>query len=115
LIISEVVQQAMIANDNSIVNAFLLVITLVGLDVLISLLKQRSKTLAKLVDSVPLVLVENGKLLEDRMNKERVEEDDILSKARELQGLERLDQIKYAILERSGGITIIPAEQSKKS
>jgi uncharacterized membrane protein YcaP (DUF421 family) len=115
LIISEVVQQAMIANDNSMVNAFLLVITLIGIDVLISLLKQRSKTLAKLVDSVPLVLVENGKLLEDRMNKERVEEDDILSKARELQGLERLDQIKYAILERSGGITIIPAEQSKKS
>jgi len=115
LIISEVVQQAMIANDNSMVNAFLLIITLIGLDIAISLLKQRSQTLSKVVDSVPVVLVENGKVLKDRMDKERVGEGDILFRARELQGLERLDQIKYAILERSGGITIIPAEQAKKS
>jgi uncharacterized membrane protein YcaP (DUF421 family) len=33
---------------------------------------------------------------------------DSLMAARELQGLERLDQIKYAVLERSGGISIIP-------
>jgi uncharacterized membrane protein YcaP (DUF421 family) len=115
LIISEVVQQAMIANDNSLVNAFLLVITLIGMDIGISLWKQRSEKFSKLVDSVPLILIEDGKLLKDRMDKERVDEGDILAKARELQGLERLDQIKYAILERSGGITIIPQEESKKS
>jgi uncharacterized membrane protein YcaP (DUF421 family) len=114
LIISEVVQQAMIGNDNSMINAFLLVITLVGLDILISVLKQKSQTLSKLVDSVPVVLVENGKMLKDRMEKERVDEGDILSRARELQGLERMDQIKYAILERSGGITIVPFEQAKQ-
>jgi uncharacterized membrane protein YcaP (DUF421 family) len=57
------------------------------------------------------VLIENGKLLKDRMDKARVDESDILAKARELQGLERLDQIKYAVLERSGGITIIPEQQ----
>ena len=45
------------------------------------------------------------------MQKARVDEADILSKARELQGIERLDQIKYAVLERSGGITIIPKSQ----
>jgi uncharacterized membrane protein YcaP (DUF421 family) len=60
---------------------------------------------------VPLVIVENGKLLKDRMEKARVDEADILEKARELQGLERLDQIKYAVVERSGGISIIPKSQ----
>jgi uncharacterized membrane protein YcaP (DUF421 family) len=115
LIISEVVQQAMIANDNSMVNAFLLVITLIGMDIGISLWTMKSEKFAKLVDSVPLVLIEDGKILKERMNKSRVDEGDILSKARELQGLERLDQIKYAILERSGGITIIPQENAKKS
>lgn len=111
LIISEVVQQAMIANDSSLLNAFLLVITLIGLDILISLIKQRSPAFANLIDSVPLVLIENGKMHKDRMDKERVDEDDILQSARELQGIERLDQIKYAVLERSGGITVIPKEQ----
>ena len=38
----------------------------------------------------------------------RVEEDDVLEAARQLQGLERMDQIKYAVLEKSGGISIIP-------
>jgi uncharacterized membrane protein YcaP (DUF421 family) len=57
-----------------------------------------------------LVLVEDGKLLKERMDKARVGEEDILTAARELQGLERLEQIKYAVLERSGGISIVPAQ-----
>ncbi|WP_241357632.1 YetF domain-containing protein [Escherichia coli] len=44
------------------------------------------------------------------MQKTRVDESDILEAARELRGLERMDQIKYAVLERSGSITIIPKE-----
>jgi uncharacterized membrane protein YcaP (DUF421 family) len=56
-----------------------------------------------------------GVVMKDRMEKERVDEADILMRARELQGLESLDQIKYAIQETSGGITIIPKEKAKKS
>lgn len=51
--------------------------------------------------------------MKERMEKERVNETEILQRARELQGLERLDQIKYAILENSGGITIVPKEEAK--
>ena len=46
------------------------------------------------------------------MKKARVSEDDIMVSARELQGLEHMDQIKFAILEAGGRITIIPAEKS---
>ena len=113
LIISEVVQQAMIGNDNSMINAFLLVITLVGLDIAISLWKQKSHSVEKLLESIPLILVDHGKPIQERLEQERVDEADILSRARELQGLERMDQIKYAVLETSGGITIVPMEQGK--
>ena len=54
-------------------------------------------------------MVNKGKLLHDVMNKTRVDEEDILSAARMLHGLERMDQIKYAILERDGEISIVPA------
>lgn len=114
LIISEVVQQAMIGSDNSMVNAFLLVITLVGLNIGFSLLKQRSEKVEKLIESVPIILLENGKPIKDRMKKERIDEAEILEKARELQGISRLDQIQYAVLESSGGITIVPKQDSKK-
>lgn len=112
LIISEAIQQALLVDDYSLINAFLVIITLVGLNIGLSLWKQKSKRLEKLVESVPLILLEDGKPLQERMDKARVDEADILQRARELQGLERLDQIKYAILERSGGITIIPKTQS---
>jgi uncharacterized membrane protein YcaP (DUF421 family) len=40
-----------------------------------------------------------------------VDEEDILHAARELQGLERMEQIKYAVLERNGDITVVPKQE----
>jgi uncharacterized membrane protein YcaP (DUF421 family) len=108
LIISEAIQQALIGNDNSMINAALVVLTLAGLNVSLSLLKQRSKTAEKVLEDVPLVLVAEGRPLKDRMDKVRVDEDDILEAARSHHGLERLDQIRFAVLERSGDISIVP-------
>lgn len=108
LIISEATQQAMIDNDNSMTNALLLVSTLIGMNILFSVVATRWKAFSKLVEDVPLVILEDGKPIREHMRKERVEEDEILEAARETQGLERLDQIKYAILERTGHITIVP-------
>jgi uncharacterized membrane protein YcaP (DUF421 family) len=74
----------------------------------LSFLAKRWPAFDNLVEDAPLVIVRNGELLPDRMHKERVDESDILEAAREYEGLERLEQIKYAILERTGQITIVP-------
>jgi uncharacterized membrane protein YcaP (DUF421 family) len=111
LIIAETTQQALLGEDFSVTGGLLLIITLIGMDILMSLLKQKFKPFEKMVDGGPLILLDNGKLLHHRMKKERVDEADILESARELKGLMRLDQIKYAILERDGTITIIPQEE----
>jgi uncharacterized membrane protein YcaP (DUF421 family) len=110
LIISEAIQQALLDDDNSMTNGFLVVLTLVGLNVLLSLIKLRSHTVEKLLDGVPTILVEEGRPLTERMGKARVDVEDVMQAARQLQGLERLDQIRYAVLERTGGITIIPKQ-----
>jgi uncharacterized membrane protein YcaP (DUF421 family) len=111
LVIAEATQQALLGNDYSMTNAFLVILTLMTLDILFSLLKQRMPKLEKWVDSVPVVLVEHGHPLQDRLQRTRVDEKDILTSARLQHGLERMDQIKYAVLERSGGISIIPNER----
>jgi uncharacterized membrane protein YcaP (DUF421 family) len=108
LIISEATQQALIGEDNSMINCAIVVSTLVGLNILMSLLKQRSAWFDRLLDDIPLVIVADGKPLKDRMYKARVDEDDVLDAARENHGLERMDQIRHAILERDGQISIIP-------
>ena len=110
LIISETTQQAMVNNDHSMTNGALLVLTLVGLDILLSLVKQWSPAADAWIDGLPIVVARDGQLLKDRMNRERVDEADILEAARELQGLEGLDQIQYAVLEKGGKITIVPKQ-----
>jgi uncharacterized membrane protein YcaP (DUF421 family) len=108
LIISEAIQNGLVGESNSMTHALVLVLTLVGLDLALSLAKERSATLEKWVDGVPVILVDEGRLRHDRMRKERVDEADILTAARERHGLERMDQVKYAVLERSGAISIVP-------
>jgi uncharacterized membrane protein YcaP (DUF421 family) len=108
LILSETVQQAMIDHDHSMTNALLLVLTMLGLDIAFTRLGVASKTASKWLDDPPLVVVEDGKPMEDRMHANRVNEEEILAAAREHQGLERMEQIKYAVLESSGEITIVP-------
>lgn len=111
LIISESTQQALLGEDFSLTNAILVIVTMVLMDIGLSLWKHRSKHVDKVIDGVPIVIVEDGQPLKDRMAKERVDEVDVLAAARERQGLERMDQIKYAVLERSGGISIIPKDE----
>jgi uncharacterized membrane protein YcaP (DUF421 family) len=108
LIISETTQQAMVDNDHSVTNGFLLILTLIGTSLLLSVLKVRLPGLEKLIDGLPVVVVSNGKILKDRMNKLYVDEDDILEAARTLHGIERMDQIKHAVVERGGDISIVP-------
>jgi uncharacterized membrane protein YcaP (DUF421 family) len=91
-------------------NSISLVITLVMADVGISFLK-RSKKIEEFIEGHALIIVENVKPLSDRLRKTRIDEDDIMSVAR-ANGLERMDQIKFAVLEKSGSITIIPKEKN---
>jgi uncharacterized membrane protein YcaP (DUF421 family) len=111
LIIGEAMQQALLGEDFSLTNAVLVIVTLITIDIALSLVKQRSPSVEKLIDGVPMILVENGRPLSDRLRKSRVSEEDVLEAARRLQGLERLDQIKFAVLEVSGGITVIPKKR----
>lgn len=110
LIIAEAVQQALIDSDESMTNAAILVVTLLGLDVAMSLLTMRSAKADKWLNDVPLLVVEDGRPLKDRMARARITEDDIMERARELRGLERMEQIKYGVLERNGHITVVPKE-----
>jgi uncharacterized membrane protein YcaP (DUF421 family) len=112
LIIGEATQQALLGEDFSLTNAFLAILTLIGIDIALSLWQQRWPRLEKWLEGTPLVIVEHGQPLRERMQRVRVSDEDILTAARERQGLARMDQIQYAVLERSGGISIIPKRDS---
>ena len=113
LVIAEATQQALIGDDFSVTTSLIVITTLVGVDIGISLVKDRWPLLHKIVEGVPLIIVEDGKPLADRMRRARVDESDVLQAAREHQGLEHMDEIKFAVLERTGEISIVPKRNEK--
>jgi uncharacterized membrane protein YcaP (DUF421 family) len=108
LVISEATQQALVGTDFSMTSAWLVILTLVAIDVALGRWRQTSRRVEKLLDDVPLVLVDRGRPLRNRMDQARVDEQDIMESARQEQGLESMSQIKYAVLETDGSISIIP-------
>jgi uncharacterized membrane protein YcaP (DUF421 family) len=110
LIVAETIQEALIGLDLSIINAMIVIVTLIGIDIVLNLVKAHYPRADRLLEGTPTVIVENGQPLYERLRDEQLDEDDILHAARQ-QGLERMEQIKRAVLERNGGITIIPWER----
>lgn len=108
LIIAETTQQALLGDDFSLINATILILTLFSVDIVLSYVKQWSPKIALILDGTPTVLIADGEVDERALARARVSIDDILVAAREQQGLARLDQIKFAVLEADGGISIIP-------
>jgi uncharacterized membrane protein YcaP (DUF421 family) len=112
LIIAETTQQALLGDDFSITNAVVLIVTLIGMDILLSLTKLHSPLAEQVLDGVPTILVRHGRPDLRALRKARVDISEVLEAARDKQGLARLDQIGFAVLEPGGHITIVPEEKS---
>jgi uncharacterized membrane protein YcaP (DUF421 family) len=110
LIISETTQAALVDNDNSLTNSVILILTILGIDVVLSCIKHRFTRVEHVMDGRPVVLLDHRGLHNDVMDAERVDREEILNAARELRGLANLDEIEYAVLEPTGDITIVPKQ-----
>ena len=111
LIISEATQQALLGQDFSVTGAMITITTLVVVDIIFALMKKYFSPVENILDGTPVILVENGVPLADKLKKVDVSCDDILVSARQNNGITEISQIKYAILERNGHISIIPFEK----
>ncbi len=97
--------QAIVYDDRSLTNALTAVFTIGMNHVLVAWLKQKSVTFRKLADGTPVIIVENGHWHRDRMYNMRLQEQDVMSVARQ-GGILHLVQIDTAIVERNGSISV---------
>ncbi|EOV6157015.1 DUF421 domain-containing protein [Enterobacter ludwigii] len=111
LIISEATQQALLGEDFSVTGAMITITALVVVDIIFGIMKKYFSPVENILDGTPVILVENGVPLADKLKKVDVSCDDILVSARQNNGVTQLSEIKYAILERNGHISIIPFEK----
>jgi len=105
LVLSNAVQNAMNGGDNSLLAGMILAVVLVLLNSLVGLVTYKSKKLEALVEGRPEVLVHNGKLFEDVMQRERLTHHE-LNAALRAAGCASIEEVHYAILENNGHITV---------
>lgn len=112
LLIPDLISQGVVASDYSMTNGLIAVTTLFSLVFVTSLLSHRFKRVERLIDGEPTLLVARGKLLTNAMNRERISTDEIYSEMHRT-GLERLAQVRWALLETNGRISIVPEDEEK--
>ena len=99
-----------VGNDRSLTNSVCAVLTVGLMHRLVSALRGKFPKLGAVVDGTPLVVVRDHKWVPEVMESMRLADDDVMAAAR-TNGVRTLDEIKYAILERNGGISIIKDEK----
>jgi uncharacterized membrane protein YcaP (DUF421 family) len=95
-----------VGDDRSFVNAAAQIAAICAAHYMLVVLRSRYPAMGRIVDGTPLVLLEHGRWRHKVMESMLIEDADVMSSARD-QGVENLEQIDYAILERNGQISVI--------
>lgn len=107
LILSNAVQNSMNAGDNSLVGGLISASTLILLNFLLAVLTFRSKKIEAIVEGQPQILIHNGQLFQAVMAKALLTHHE-LQAAMRAAGCTEVEEVKLAVLENNGAITVIP-------
>jgi uncharacterized membrane protein YcaP (DUF421 family) len=107
MLIPEFFQQAIAREDFSMTNALVAVSTLLVLTTLTDTLAHRFRRLGAILQGKPVTVVSHGFIRTDRTDLERLSPDEILD-AMHRAGLERIEQVKWAVLYPDGTIAVVP-------
>jgi uncharacterized membrane protein YcaP (DUF421 family) len=106
VVLGDLITQGALQSDLSLTGSLLAVGTFAILSVAVSYLSFRFARLRPILDGEPIVVVQDGRVLERNLRRERLTIDDIEEEARQ-QGIERLGDVKWAVLETTGRISFI--------
>jgi uncharacterized membrane protein YcaP (DUF421 family) len=104
----------MVGDEASLTNALAQIATVAVLHYILVILRRKSAFFARCVDGTPLVLLSNGQWISETLRGSRIVDDDVMTAARD-KGLSSLEEIKYAVLERNGEISIIQASDKSSA
>ena len=106
IVLGDAVQQGLTQDDYSVTGAFIAVATIASLQVLTSWLGFRSDRARKVFEGLPIVLVEDGKIVEKNLKRERMTPDEVAEEMR-MQQIASFDEVQWGILETNGSISFV--------
>ncbi|HEY3211415.1 MAG TPA: YetF domain-containing protein [Actinomycetota bacterium] len=114
LTISNILQNSMIGNDNSVIGGMIGAAVLLAANLTLAYVVFRSRRAERLIEGGPKILIQDGKLQETQVSSELLTEQDLIS-AVHREGLESFDDVHLAIAEPNGMISIIPRARSDRA
>lgn len=112
LVISDAVQNSMVGENTTLWGGLVAVVTLLALDFTIKWVAGRSRRLRDVIEGEPRLLVRDGRLLERALRGEKVDADEVRAAVRS-HGLARVEDVRLAVLETDGSISVIPLDETK--
>lgn len=106
VVMGDLLQNAVTQADDSVTGMFLAISTFAVLTVAMSFLTFKVRRARVLVEGEPLIVVQDGRLIEANLRQERLSVDDLCEQARG-QGIESLDDVKWCVLESSGSLSFV--------
>jgi uncharacterized membrane protein YcaP (DUF421 family) len=106
VVTGDLVQQGVTQNDESLTGALLAISTIGLLTVLLSWLSYRFKRMRPVLNGEPIVLVEDGAVIQENLRRQRLTREEIGAEAR-LEGISSIADVRWAILETNGRISFV--------
>ena len=109
IVLGDLVQQGVTQSDYSVTGLVLAAGTIALLQVAVSYLNYRFRRVRQVLAGEPIVLIEDGRLIEGNLARERLTRQEVEEQARQSQ-LDSLEKVRWAVLETSGQISFIPKQ-----
>ena len=106
LLISNAVQNAMVAGDNTLNGGMIAAATLFLINMIFKFATYRSKKLTELVEGDPVMLIHDGKVIKNHLDKEKITMEELEAAIRE-HGVQSVSKVNLAVLEVDGNISIL--------
>jgi uncharacterized membrane protein YcaP (DUF421 family) len=106
LLISESVSEALSSGDDSLTTGLISAATLIVMNVLLSLMKYKSKRMRDFLEASPQKLIDNGTVIDKNLHRELMTRED-LREALRTKGIERFEDVKVSYMESDGEISAI--------
>ena len=110
VVIGDLVQQGVTQSDDSVTGAITVISTMAVLTVVLSYVNFRFRRLRPMLEGEPVVLVEDGSVIDRNMRRERITREELEAEGR-LQQVAGIEDMRWAVLETAGQISIIPKER----
>ena len=107
IVLGDAIQQGLTQDDYSVTGAIIVVSTIAFLQVGISFVGYRFRALRPVLEGEPIVIVQDGRIIERNLKRERLTAEEVAAEARQQQ-IESLEDVKWAVLETNGSISFIP-------